>query len=98
MVGVAGAGALSCPMNPDDLERQDGGAVFDALAAAEGPIDREQPTGEQEREPFSDEAEPATPDAEVGRTYAEAAEEMKANPLFDLDPNHGLPPSTEENW
>lgn len=32
--------------------KQDGGAIFDALAAVEGPIYREQPTGEQEREPI----------------------------------------------
>lgn len=86
-------------MNPDDERKQDGGAIFDALAAIEGMPEREQPTGEQTREELNeDEPEPDTSDEELGRAYAEASEEMKADPLFDLDPNHGLPPSTEEDW
>ncbi|CAM3716656.1 hypothetical protein DESA109040_20585 [Deinococcus saxicola] len=60
--------------------------------------EREQP--EEQKRDYSgwDREEPATPDAELGRAYREAAEEMEADPLFDLDPNHGLPPSTENNW
>lgn len=34
------------------LIKQDGGAIFDALAAIEGPIVREQPEEQQEREPI----------------------------------------------
>jgi len=32
------------------VKRQDGGAIFDALAAIKGPIERDQPTMQQERE------------------------------------------------
>ncbi|MEF2280108.1 AbrB/MazE/SpoVT family DNA-binding domain-containing protein [Deinococcus sp. YIM 134068] len=34
------------------IKKQDGGAIFDALASIEGPIEREQPTEQQEREPI----------------------------------------------
>ena len=34
------------------LMKQDGGAIFDALACIEGPIVREQPEEQQEREPI----------------------------------------------
>ncbi|CAM4443102.1 hypothetical protein [Deinococcus marmoris] len=62
-------------MNPDDFERQDGGAIFDALAAIEGPIDREQPTGEQEREPFLDNPVPVTLNAEPTKVLTQAERE-----------------------
>ncbi|MDV6373022.1 hypothetical protein [Deinococcus arenicola] len=35
-------------MNPDDTRKQNGGAIFDALAAVEDMPEREQPTKEQE--------------------------------------------------
>ncbi|MFK7601287.1 hypothetical protein ACI3L1_03645 [Deinococcus sp. SM5_A1] len=62
-------------MKLDDLEKQDGGTIFDALAAVEGPIDREQPMEEQGREPFSDEVEPETPDAEPKQVLTQAERE-----------------------
>ncbi|WP_102128112.1 antitoxin [Deinococcus planocerae] len=34
------------------LKQQDGAAIYDALASIEGPIEREQPTEQQEREPI----------------------------------------------
>lgn len=34
------------------IRQQDGGAIFDALASIDGPIEREQPTEQQEREPI----------------------------------------------
>lgn len=37
-------------------------------------------------------------EAELARAYREAAEEMRSDPLFDLDPSHGLSPSTEDRW
>ena len=37
-------------------------------------------------------------EAELAQAYAEAAEEMRNDPLFDADPSHGLTPSTEDNW
>lgn len=62
---------------------QDGGAIFDTLAAVEGPIEREQP---KERDwslwDRSDEA--------LARAYVDAAEEMRNDPLFDMDVSHGL--------
>jgi len=36
--------------------------------------------------------------AELARAYREAAGEMQADPLFDLDPGHGLSPETEADW
>ena len=37
-------------------------------------------------------------EVELAQAYAEAAQEMGADPLFDADPSHGLTPSTEDNW
>lgn len=37
-------------------------------------------------------------DAELAQAYRDAADEMRNDPLFDLDPSHGLMPSTEETW
>ena len=37
-------------------------------------------------------------EAELAQAYRDAAEEMKNDPLFDLDPSHGLTPTTEDNW
>ena len=76
-------------MSEDDApRRQDGGAIFDALTAVEGPIEREQPKEQQERDwslwDQSDEA--------LARAYADAAEEMRQDPLFDVDVSHGLEP------
>lgn len=36
--------------------------------------------------------------AELAGAYRAAAEEMRADPLFDADPGHGLRPSTERDW
>lgn len=36
--------------------------------------------------------------AELARAYRESAEEMRADPLFDLDSGHGLSPETEVKW
>lgn len=78
-------------------KKQDGGAIFDALAAIEGPIEREQPTEQQERD-FSSWDELTPREQELAQAYAEAAEEMRNDPLFDLDPAHGLEPSGEAEW
>lgn len=64
-----------------------------------GMPEREQIAGKQTREELNEnESQAATPDADLGRAYAEAAEEMRADPLFDASPEDGLLPSTEEDW
>lgn len=40
----------------------------------------------------------ALQDAELAQAYREAAAEMRADVLFDVDPSHGLTPSTEADW
>lgn len=68
---------------------QDGSAIFDALAPKAGPIEHEQLT-EQERPEipklFGEDVQA------LAQAYREAAAEMMADPLFDLDSGHGL------NW
>ncbi|GBF05906.1 hypothetical protein DAERI_060166 [Deinococcus aerius] len=36
--------------------------------------------------------------AELARAYRESAEELMADPLFDLDSGHGLSPDDEAKW
>lgn len=80
-------------------KKQDGGAIFDALAAIEGPIEREQPTEQQERD-FSnwDEPTPEEREQELAQAYRDAAEDMRNDPLFHMDTAHGPKPSGEKEW
>ena len=55
-------------MADEVAKKQDGGAIFDALAAIEGPIEREQPTEQQERD-WS--AFDAGAEAEAARAWAD---------------------------
>lgn len=66
------------------------------MAAIEGPIEREQPTEQQERD-FSSWEELTSREQGLAQAYAEAAEEMRNDPLFDLDTRHGLYHSDEND-
>lgn len=59
-------------------------------------MSNEQPE-QQERE-FSSWDELTPQELELALAYAAAAEEMRNDPLFDLDTAHGLEPSGEADW
>lgn len=82
--------------------RQDGSAIYDALASIEGPIEREQPAYEERPELWKRLDEGAgggeqDEDAQaLAQAYRDAAAEMMADPLFDLDSGHGMAP--DDKW
>ena len=75
-------------MADEVTKKQDGGAIFAALTDFEGMPEREQP--EQQERDFSSWEELTSREQELAQAYAEAAEEMRNDPLFDLDTAHGL--------
>ena len=83
-------------MADDAPKKQDGRAIFAALTAFEGMPEREQP--EQQERDFSSWDELTPREQELAQAYAEAAEEMRDDPLFDLDTAHGLESSGETDW